>query len=552
MKKLIALLLALVMVLSLAACAGDTTPTEGNDPQPTQGEEPTKAPDPTDPPAPQTNAERYPLESNGKTYTIANRMATPNDRELYPLWEEVTGVSVDWVEMTGDVLSAAIAGGSMPDAIYISWGMDKSTVYEYGTAGKFVNFMDYMEYMPNFQKMLEAYPNALNNFLNEDGTLYSLPSQAAGVGSPGNSLFVRMDMVEEANLTLPTTIDEFKQFVLDLQDFYADTEGFTALNFIQGGEWGWIEWNGLMDNYFFPAFGTEALQSGYDLVDGKVVLGCATEQYKRYLEFIAELYASGACEQDIFSADCANTNKAKTAANLVALSPLTGSSYSPSNFASGNVELAVLGPLTSEWQSEKIWTNATVPGWMLNCINGELPEEDIITLVKWFDAAYATSEDPLNEEGTINGMFLYLGEEGVHYKNNGDGTLQRLVTGDWSTTQEWANNEVCNASLFSTWFTDIEVANSSFYCKQIGVRENLWPHMVERWTATTLYLNEDDSYEAAAINTDLNLYMESSFAKFIVGDWTVEANWDEYIKGLESLGAFDLLDIYQAAYDAQN
>ena len=188
---------------------------------------------------------------------------------------------------------------------------------------------------------------------------------------------------------------------------------------------------------------------------------------------------------------------------------------------------------------------------MLNCINGELPEEDIITLVKWFDAAYATDEDPLNEEGTINGMFLYLGEEGVHYKNNGDGTYNRLVTGDWSTTGEWANNEVCNASLFSTWFTNIEVANSSFYCKQIGIRENLWPYMVERWNATTLFLNEDDSYEAAAINTDLNLYMESSFAKFIVGDWTVEANWDEYIKGLESLGAFDLLDIYQAAYDAQ-
>ena len=550
MKKLFALLLAIAMVLSLAACGADTTPDPTDAPQQTQGNETPETPEATEPAAPQTNAERYPLESNGKTYTIANRMATPNDREVYPLWEEITGVSIDWVEMTGDVLSAAIAGGSMPDAIYISWGMDKNVIYEYGSAGKFINFMDYMEYMPNFQKMLEAYPHALDNFLNEDGTLYSLPSQSAGVGAPGNLLYVRMDMVEKAGLTLPTTIDEFKQFVYDMQDAYSDVEGFKALNFIMGGEWGYIEWNGLMDNYFFPAFGTEALQTGYDIVDGKIVLGCATEQYKRYLEFIAELYASDACEQDIFSADCTNANKAKCAANLVAMAPTI--SVKGENFESGIVELELLPPLTSEWQSDLIWTNATVPGWMLNCINGELPEEDIITLVKWFDAAYATSEDPLNEEGTINGMFLYLGEEGVHYQDNGDGTIARLVTGDWSTTQEWANNEVCNASLFSTWFTSIEKANSTFYCKQVNIREKLWPNMVERPNVNSLFLSEDESYEAGAINTDLNLYMESAFAKFIVGEWTVEANWDEYIKGLESLGAFDLVDIYQAAYDRQN
>lgn len=551
MKKLFALLLAIVMVLSLVACGADTTPDPTNAPQQTQGNDTPDTPEVTEPAAPQTNAERYPLESNGKTYTIANRMANPNDRELYPLWEEITGVSIDWVEMTGDVLSAAIAGGSMPDAIYISWGMDKDVVYEYGSAGKFVNFMDYMEYMPNFQKMLEAYPHALDNYLNEDGSLYSLPSQGAGYGAPGNLLYVREDMVKKANLTLPTTIDEFKQFVYDMQDAYSDVEGFQALNFVMGGEWGYIEWNGLMDNYFFPAFGTEALQTGYDIVDGKIVLGCATEQYKRYLEFIAELYASGACEQDIFSADCTNANKAKTAANLVAIAPVT--SLTVNNFESGRVEVTVLPPLTSQWQSDLIWTNNTVPTWMLNTINGELPEEDIITLVKWFDASYATYEDPLNEEGTITGYFIYTGEEGVHYSLNREaGTYERLVTGDWSNTTEWANNEVCNAGLYGSAFPYITAAETTFTRKQEGIRDKLWPHMIERPSVNSLFLTADESYEAGAINTDLNLYMESAFAKFIVGEWTVEANWDEYIKGLESLGAFDLVDIYQAAYDRQN
>ena len=550
LRNLLALVLAMVLCMSVfAGCSNEQSVTDPTDAETTPVTE-TTLPAVETSWADLTNAERYPLESS-KTYTIANRMATPEDREIYTLWDEVTGVDVNWVEMTGDVLTAAIAGGDMPDAICISWGMDKATAYEYGTAGKFVNFMDYLEYMPNFQAMLELYPHALDKFLNEDGTLYSLPSQAAVYGNPGNLLYVRMDMVEEAGLTLPTTVDEFKQFLLDIQAHYSDVEGFSALNLLMGGEWGYIEWNGLMDNYFFPAFGNEATQTGYDIVDGNVVLGCTTEQYKRYLEFIAEVYASGACEQDIFSTDCTNANKAKTAADQAAVFP--ASSVTVDNFESGRVELGILAPLTSEWQTEKIWTNSTVPSWMLNCINGELPEEDIITLVKWFDAFYATDEDPLNEEGTIIGACLWLGEEGVHYTVDREaGTYELLVTGDWSSTTEWRNNECCNTALYVSSFPYITTEETAYTRKQEGVRDNLWPYMVERSDVNVLFLNEDEGYDANAINTDLNLYMESAFAKFITGEWSVEANWDEYIKGLESLGAFDLVDIYQTAYDRQN
>lgn len=543
-KKVLALMLALVMCMGMfAGCV-----TEGDDD--VIGTPPTLAPIEVHPSlAGKSNAERYPLQTSGKTYTIANRMADPDERDTYQGWNEITGVDVNWIDLKGDQLSQAIAGGDMPDAICISWGVEKGTVYDHGKAGKLVNFAEYLEYMPNFQRMLQQNPNALTNFLNEDGSFYSLPSHSSGVGSPANFLYVREDMVAEAGLTLPTTIDEFKQFILDLQEYYtnADMEGFKALNFLSGGEFGYIEWNGYMDNYFFPSFGNEALQTGYDLVDGKVVLGCATEQYKRYLEFISWVYASGACEQDLFSSDSSSANLAKTANNQVALSPNT--SVNGNNFVSGNVELTMLEPLTSQWQDKKIWTNATVPGWMLNCINAELPEEDIITLVQWFDAFYATDEDPLNEEGTITANYLWIGEENVHWKMINDTEYECIYTGDYKDATTWKNNEVCNTALYLAWFDKIEKANTKYYCKQIAVRDILWPNMIERWSAEGLFLTEDESLDAADINTELNLYMESSFAKFMTGTWTVENNWTEYMNGLESIGAFDLVDIYQTAYD---
>ena len=46
--------------------------------------------------------------------------------------------------------------------------------------------------------------------------------------------------------------------------------------------------------------------------------------------------------------------------------------------------------------------------------------------------------------------------------------------------------------------------------------------------------------------------MESAFAKFMTGEWTVEKNWTEYMNGLESIGALELVETYQAAYDRHN
>ena len=540
-RKMLVLMLALVMCASLFAGCGDM----GDEFDGTAAS--LSIPNVNADLLGKSNAERYPLECS-KTFKIVNRESDPNERELFQKWNEITGVNVEWKEMSGDTLSQAMAGGDMPDAICISWGIDKDVIYEYGKAGKLVNFAEYLEYMPNFQKMLEKYPSALTNYLNVDGSFYSLPTQSASFGTPSNILYVRKDMLRESNLTLPTTSDEFKQFILDMQAFYSDVEGFSAVNFLMGDEWGYIEWNGYMDNYFFPAFGTEAMQTGYDLVDGKVVLGCVTEQYKRYLEFIAWVYASGACEQDIFSADATNINKAKIANDQAAVFP-SSSSISAGNFDSGIVELDILGPLTSQWQTEKIWTNATVPSWGLNCINAKLPEEDIITLVKWFDAFYADGTDPLNEEGTVNGMYLFQGEKGVHYEERDDGTWERAVTGDYKTVTEWASNEAATGVLYSTWYPNINYGNTAFYCKQVAIRDNLWPHLKERWSDGSLFLTEDEGFDAADVNTELNVYMESAFAKFMTGKWTVENNWDEYMRGLESIGALDLVEIYQTAYD---
>ena len=191
-RKIVALMLVLAMSLSVLAGCNMEGDDEYTGPAPTLS-----IPSVNQDIAGVSNAQRYPLDCD-KTFKVVTREADPNERDTFKGWNTITGVNANWVEMSGDSLSQVMAGGNMPDAICVSWGVDKEIIYEYGKAGKLVNFAEYLEYMPNFQKMLEKFPDALTNYLNIDGSFYSLPSQSAGLGSPPNILYVREDMVAEA------------------------------------------------------------------------------------------------------------------------------------------------------------------------------------------------------------------------------------------------------------------------------------------------------------------------------------------------------------------
>lgn len=550
-RNLLALLLALIMCLTaFAGCSGEQGSAESTDAATEPSAEVT-VPVLETAWADMTNAERYPLESD-KTFTVAVRMDDPNNRDTFQLWNELTGVNVDWKGMYGDTLTTAMAGGEIPDAIVLSWGPDKNAIYEYGDAGKLINFMDYLQYMPNFQRMLELHPSSLQNFMNADGTLYSLPAISFTVGTPANLMYVRLDMLEAAGWEdVPATTDEFLQCMLDIQEVYGDVEGFSALNLLSGGEWGSMEWNGFVEQYLFPSFG-DLQQSGFTVdAEGNVVLGCTTEQYKRYLDYVNELYTSGACEQDIFIADAATINKAKVTSDLAAFAP--DMPVTTDNFQTGTVDIRLLEPLTSEWQTEKVWVVSTAPNFACTCISGELPEEDTILLVKWLDSFYALRDDPLNEEGTAHGISIWLGLEGVnHTLDESNGSYEIVATGDYATGMDWANNEALNASLVTAEWPYITLSETKFTKKQIGVRDYLMPYLNEKINLDSCHMNQDEIDIYNDVATDLNIYMESAVAKFITGEWTVEENWDQYLNELESLGIYDLVEAYQAAYDRTN
>ena len=549
MKKILALVLALAMIMSLAACGSAPEEPKATEPAPVETQ-----PAPTEPVVqePQTNAERYPLQSDKSFDIVAGSDIFGDDGEtvITAAMEKATGVDIDWSFLTAEQIQLALTGKDLPDAIFLYASiLDKATMYEYGQGGYFVNFMDYLDIMPNFSAVIEANPEALKVVQNEDGSVYCLPTLTVTSTGFNNLLFYRTDMMKEIGWEkAPATTDEFIQFVTELQAHYgANDPEFIAVNAYAANRMGWSTKR--IMSYFFSAFGELLLTEMTVDSNGKVVLGAATEQYKHLLEFMNELWETGAFNTNIYSQE-ATASQALAAGNHVAI-VTDHNGHTPEGYAN----MSVLAPLTSEYYTTQHWYKAPSCSWgRINAISTQC--EDIETMVKWFDAWYAPATDPLNDEGTLYGITPWLGEIGVdHVLDDATGIYTELEH-EGIEMGKFLASESFQTALYSGYegglFPYSSAPVNGVGVKGQGTINNLWPYAETPFDLTTLVLTQDETDTYNDVWTDINAYITESTAKFISGEADIETGWDGYVEDLEKMGLQDIIDVYQAAYDRAN
>jgi putative aldouronate transport system substrate-binding protein len=547
MKKILALILALAMILSLAACG---KPAE-QPPVETQPATPDTQPVETEPEVqePQKNVDRYPLQSD-KTFDVVSGsdiFGDDGETVITQAMQKATGVDIDWSFMTAEQVQLALTGKDLPDAIFqYASLLDKATMYEYGQGGYFVNFMDYLDIMPNFSAVIEANPNALKVVQNEDGSVYCLPTLTVTSTGFNNLLYYRTDMMKAAGWEkAPATTDEFIQFVTDLQAHYgANDPEFIAVNAYAANRMGWSTKR--IMSYFFPAFGELLLTELTVDSQGNVVLGAATEQYKHLLEFMNELWNSGAFNTNIYSQE-ATASQALAAGDHVAI-VTDHNGHTPEGYAN----MSILAPLTSEYYTTQHWYKSPSCSWgRINAISAQC--EDIETMVKWFDAWYAPATDPLNAEGTLYAITPWLGEIGVDHALDEATGIYTELEHEGIEMGKFLASESFQISLYSGYegglFPFSSAPTNGVGVKGQGTINNLWPYAETPFDLNSLVLTEDESDTYNDAWTDINAYIVESTAKFITGDADIAAEWDNYIAELESMGLQDVIDVYQAAYD---
>ena len=528
MKKLLALLLALVMVMSMTACVTDDSEEEVRAsvsiPQ-----------NVLDNPG-RVNADFYPLTTD----TVLRVLYTEDglgDTQSSELWEEVTGVQVDNLTWTNEQMFTCLAAGDIPDAIVMPWNFEKSMVYEYGSAGKFLDFSKHLDKMPNLCALIKEHPEILEICGYPNGAMYSLPKVGWNNTYQSNLLYIRTDMLEELGWDhTPATTDELLKFIKEAQAKYSATNPDFIAFIPQSNTY--MDWNGMntLSSTFFPSFG-ELVETGLTLnEDGEIVLGAATEQYRLYLKYMNEIWNSGAFATEIYTLDSTASRAAIQKGNCAVS---IGTHAKAGVFSNGVIAAEVLEPLTSQYQKEKQWMK--VPEVTFRACVANANCEDLDTLLAWLDSFYAPHTNPLNKEGTVFADSVFKGVEGKNW----------YVNHESKTFEDGSKFTNYYDFLYSSVVTQyVPDEKADLYLKATGTLENLVPYAKEGANLDNVVLTPDEQDSYVDVWTDLEKYISQMHGKFITGAEDIETGWINYLNQLNKIGLEEVLEIYQNAYDA--
>ena len=216
-KQLVVLLLLVAMVAVLSACGGnkkEETETVSHDVMvDTYGFQW------KDTSAPILN-EKGAKEISFNIYSSKNASALDyNDMKIMQDLFKQTNVTVNWENVSESVyaqqknLKIGDKNGR-PDALYHA-GISAGEVIKYAKRKVFVPISDYLEYMPNFSKLLEERPDIRKQITNvEDGKIYTLPRiEEMGLLQNPNLLFLNVSWTKqaiEAGAVTGLSVDDLK------------------------------------------------------------------------------------------------------------------------------------------------------------------------------------------------------------------------------------------------------------------------------------------------------------------------------------------------------
>lgn len=319
MKKRILLLMSLA-VLSLAACGGKGDDNKANGEQ-GKADVNTLVSEYgfqwTDTSAPILN-EKGASEISFNIYSSKNASALDyNDMKIMQDLYEDTNVNVIWENVSESVYTQQknlIFGNAndRPDAIYHA-GMSAGEIIKYANRKVLLPISDYLEYMPNFAKIIAERPDVKNQLINmEDGKIYSLPRiEEMGLLQNPNLLFLNKSWAKQAieagavdglsaadlkdgiNLTAAQMEAMLTYFKNNDMNGNGKTDDERPMTFVYNN------WQGNQCD-LYGMFGLNDNLEHRIVIDGKVTYTFTDERFKEATNFIAKWVTGGLIDKVSF------------------------------------------------------------------------------------------------------------------------------------------------------------------------------------------------------------------------------------------------------------
>ncbi|WP_373266443.1 extracellular solute-binding protein [Hungatella hathewayi] len=489
----------------------------------------------------------YPIVEEPITVTglvVGRDLSVSKDRLVWEKVEEVTGVNIEWINIDLESLSTYLAGNDWPDFFHTD-ELTSSQVNDYGVVGgKFVNYLDYLDIMPNLAKTYEDFPEALATSTQLNGEVYNL-FQVGGPTSTGTTArpHVRLDVLKEAGITeMPKTVEEFYDQLVTLKEKNGEPGLILDVRFDTG-----------MVPMLFAAFGPLHNLNMDNDGTGKVVYSRVTEQMKHYYEFLNKLYKENLMNREWLTLDNTALDQLAKAGKVAYPTASSVQKLSKDDLNGNWDNLGTMTPLTSEYDSTQTLAGRVdyraVAGMYINK-ESEYVEE----LCKMFDIAFATEE--VVEGSGLYGQTFTWGFENTDWVLHDDNTYDQIVPEQFGSFSEYQEQllrwkDFGRADTFGSAVTSTE-GNSQ--ARQKGYVKNVIPYQLTEniFPAEPLGIlkfSEDEQYVIDNKYADITLYVDEMQAKFITGVSDLNTEWDKYVATCEQMGLNEVLEVYQASYD---
>lgn len=584
-RRVVSMILACMLVLSSLAGCGKTEQEKGNvnndndvvktEQQEEQGTEESEYPE-------YLNMDSaYPIVKDEYKDSITLKVAIWQDDNAVD-WDETWyskyfkekyNLNLEVETISGSAMSERrnlmLSSGELPD-LMLGMGFTTSDIYTYGQEqGMFLKCDEYINetLTPGIYKYLyEEREDARTLVTCPDSHIYSLP-YLINKGDEGAipRLFINNAWLEELNLEIPETLDEFTEAMYKMKEADIDGVGSENVYPFSGG----MSTNSIC-YYLLNALGyitQGSYGSGFALRNGEAVIPVYDmDVYQEYLKLLNQYYTDGIINPNFYTIE-------STEVTAQLLSGQSGT-YCQPVFVAGAENFEdwyAVKPLTSEWHDTPEWPDIeyAAAGYLCISANTEYPE----LCMRFMDAFFNNETDncgimqgnPLPEDYEYRFDFPagYYNPEtnGVDWKED---ELPEGMNSYQYKTQVMAGSSAPYGAIYMYESTErfiqelydenyerakektFDLTNrDSFY--RASVAENLQPYLVESFP-NTYYIDADTQRRMTDLETVIQPYVKEQVALFVTGERSLAEVMD-FKEELKGMGIEELLEIYTQIYE---
>lgn len=498
----------------------------------------------------QTEETVYPI-STDKTLTywgelnavVAANYKSLGDSPFGKTWQEKTGVGIEFqhpaVGQVSEQFNLLMSNKTLPDLIEYSWltypGGPEKAIQD----GVIISLNDIIDkYCPNLKAYLVKNPEIDKMIKTDEGVYYCFPFIRGGDQLLTNTgLMIREDWLNELNLSVPTTVEEWYTVLTAFKEKKGASAPFSY-------QYGSVS---LTDNNPF-AYAFKAPR-GFYLADDKTIhFGGIEGGHKEYLMTMHQWM-----EEGLLDLDLATLTSDQVSAKITNNS--SGASFGWAGSNMGN--WIVSGQATNPEYS-------LVPAPYPTVKKGETPEFGrrennypgvgsvvITTSCKEVELAAKFLDYGYSEEGH---MFMNFGTEGTSYvmKDGQPVYTEEVVKNPDGLSISAAMSKYSRANYSGPFIQDERYISQYYSLDSQKAALSVWSatnaakHIIPPITPTV-----DESKELSQLMNEIATYRDEMCLKFILGTKSFD-EWEDYVKTIQKMNLERALEIQNSALQRYN